>query len=259
VNEKATAKDLKEAWEGVLKRRDEEKLTGFLVENSNLPGPRANLMLAMELGKLVSNSWDGHSEFLKKCINAWTKDEYLRTCRNITLGYIMAEHPEEDEWIARILYEDNFSEGWRPREAVTIGLCRALERRPDDTLALLEKWNKKGDLTVLRNTLVALADPHNLKENEKIRDSLRLYTILAMDAIKNEKETKSKGYDILKKSLGFTVSVAAVEDPKMMQLLDTWVDSDTRPWKNILRSNLKKSRLIKKYPEWTMSLQGRLN
>jgi hypothetical protein len=258
MNEKETAQLLESKWGNILEKDDLDELTKYLTENSNLPGPRANLGLANKLAELVTSNWVDHKKFLRRCIDSWGNDEYLRTCRNIVLGYIAAEHPQEDNWALDLLYLDNFNDEWRPREAVTIGLTESLRRRETYMLQLLHRWNEDNDLRVLRNTLVTLADPGNLRKSLGLREALRTYHLKAMDALRYDSNSKP-GYQMLKKSLGFTLSVAAVEDPEMMRMLRDWVEADIKQWKSVLRSNLKKSRLVKKYPEQTRQLLARLD
>ena len=259
MNEKKTAEILESRWISVLERGDPSELTLFLSENSNLPGPRANLTLAIKLGELFTKSWARYSTFLRRCIDSWGDDEYLRTCRNIVIGYIVAYHSEEDIWTLDLLYQDNLSNEWRPREAVTIGLTKALQQKETYMLQLLHRWNEDNDLMILRNTLVTLADPENLRRSPKIREALRLYTVKAMMDLKDEIRTSMPSYKMLKKSLGFTISVAAVEDPQMIRMFEAWVESDAKQWKSVLKSNLNKNRLAKKYPELTARLKAKLS
>ena len=254
VNEKKSANKLQETWQTYLDNNNIASLTKYLSENSNLPGPRANLTLAYKLAQLASESWPTYTDYLKRCITEWSKDdEYLRTCRNITLGYILASHSSEEHWITPLLYEDNYNSMWRPREAVTLGLEETLRKRPTYTLNLLEGWNN-GDLIVLRNTLMILASPPILSENVSVRESLRQYTVEAMNRIKQDTDSKPKGHDILKKSLGFIISVAVVADPEILILIEKWVKSGEKTWRSILISNLKKKRLTRHYPEETSEL-----
>ncbi len=260
MKEKESADRLERHWESYLKNCGVEEITWFLSDNSNLPGPRANLALAKQVSKLVSRDWETDKSFLKGCLDAWShgNDEYLRFCRNFALGYIMAEYPEEWTWATRLLYEDNFNSLWRPREAVTLGVGEALRRRTTLTLSLLNDWNRNEDLVVLRNTLMILADPEVLPASLETRDALRDYTVKAMKIVKDRSTLKLDGMSLLKKTLGFTISVGAVYDPSMMEKLEEWVDSGAREWRSILKSNLKKNRLTKRYPERTRELLSRL-
>lgn len=260
MREKESAEWLEGRWESYLKNHDVEGITRFLSDHSNLPGPRANLTLAKHFSKLASRDWETDGSFLKNCLDIWGQgnDEYLRFCRNFALGHIMAEHPQEWTWASKLLYEDNFNHLWRPREAVTLGVAEALRRRTTMTLSLLDDWNRNEDPVVLRNTLMILAHPDVLPASRETRDALRGYTVRAMKAVKERSTPKLDGLSLLKKTLGFTISVGAVHDPSMMEKLEEWVDSGAREWRSILKSNLKKKRLIERHPEKTRELLSRL-
>ena len=259
MNEKNSANKLQETWQTYLDDLDVASLTTYLSENSNLPGPRGNLTLAYKLAQLISGNWLNHTDYLKRCITEWsTDDEYLRTCRNVALGFVLASHSSEENWITPLLYEDNYNPMWRPREAVTLGLEETLRKRPEYTLKLLDQWNN-GDLIVLRNTLMVLASPTILSEHASVREALRHYTEEAMKRIKQDADIKPEGYDILKNSLGFTISVAAVADPETLTLMKQWVESREKTWLSILANNLKKKRLAKSYPEETSKMLKELN
>ncbi len=260
MRERESADRLESRWESYLKNHGVEGIRRFLSDNSNLPGPRANITLARTLSELMSRDWETDNSFMKDCLDDWSQgnDEYLRFCRNFVLGYIMAEYPEEWPWATRLLYEDNFNNLWRPREAVTLGVAEALRRRTTLTLSLLDDWNRNEDLVVLRNTLMILADPEVLPKSRETRDALRGYTVKAMKIVKDHSTPMPNGLSLLKKTLRFTISVGAVHDPSMMEKLEEWVDSGAREWRSILKSNLKKNRLTKRHPEKTRELLSRL-
>jgi hypothetical protein len=48
---------------------------------------------------------------------------------------------------------------------------------------------------------------------------------------------------------GFVPSVAAMYDEKVVTDLKEWVKAGVKPWKSIVRSNVKKKRFTKIYPE----------
>jgi len=72
-----------------------------------------------------------------------------------------------------------------------------------------------------------------------------------MNQIKNAnaEDHREDDYKILKKSLGFIISVAAVEDKQLLDDISNWIKSNNKYWNSIIKSNLKKNRLKKKYPE----------
>jgi len=168
MKEKPSADYLDKNWSQFLSQTPDD-LTKYLLKNSNLPGPRGNLTLAMKLASLISGSWGENGVFLKTCFEQWnaSDDEYLLFCLYTSLGYISAEFPEEDGWILGNLLEGNYSKHWRARESVTFALTRMLEKRTEFTLKLLEEWNRDVEVMVLRNTLMALANPKHQNQYRK--------------------------------------------------------------------------------------------
>lgn len=249
MSEKASAQILEEKWPS-LEPLSIEDFTEFISKHSNLPGPRANLTLAYKSAELILRDWRVNETQLRKLLDLWAHslDEYLLLCRNIALGYILSAH--NDEVYEEVLYRQNFHPMWRAREAVTLGLQKTLSSRPDYTLNLLKKWNKSGNTLILRNTLMVLADPPNLKNNEQARDSLRAYIADAMEIVKNSSSEAKRcdDYRLLKKSMGFVPSVAAVYDKRIIEDLERWIKADNKEWETIIRSNLNKSRFRKAYP-----------
>ena len=260
MSEKRSATELEDRWPSILGAMDAGELTGFLSANSNLPGPRSNLTLAFKVAELVQGSWREHEGWLRGCLDDWahSMDEYLLLCRNITLGFILSAY--DDEVYEEVLYRQNFHPMWRAREAVTLGLQKALSGRTGYTLKLLEKWNESGDALILRNTLMVLADPPSLKESQQVRDSLRAYIIKAMALVKHISPEAKRGddYKLLKKSLGFVPSVAAVYDERIIKDMADWARADIKEWKTVVRSNLGKSRLRDAYPLETERIKAAL-
>ncbi|MBN2335425.1 hypothetical protein JXL21_07665 [Candidatus Bathyarchaeota archaeon] len=260
MNEKEAADKLQENWRSILEVEDPAPLTAYLTAYSNLPGPRANLALAYKVGELLTEGWSMHRGFLLRCLDAWAHsgDEYLLTVRNVALGYILSENdaPRFEE----ILYRQNFHPMWRPREAVTLGLQRTLAKCPEHTLSLLTKWNESGELIVLRNTLMVLAEPSQLETNKRLRDELREYIRLGMDRVRTEsaENRRGDGYKLLKKSLGFVISVAAAHDGEVIGDIEQWAGEGVPAWRSILRQNLKMKRFRTKYPRIAEELLSRL-
>jgi hypothetical protein len=261
MSEKTSAQYLQQNWSRFISD-EPDTLTNFLHDNSNLPGPRANLTLGFKLALLVSNSWEKKRGYLKKCLERWknSNDEYLLFCFYTSLGYILAEYPQEDKWALTLLHEGNYSKYWRARESVTFGLSKMLEKRPEFTIGLLKAWNIKKETIILRNTLMALASPKLLALSKDIRNELRDYIRLAMNQIKeaSQQDKKKEDYKLLKKSLGFIISVAAVEDQRLLDDMDSWIESGFKVWRTIIKQNLKKKRLMKKHPSESKKLITKL-
>ncbi|OGD56754.1 hypothetical protein A3K78_06565 [Candidatus Bathyarchaeota archaeon RBG_13_52_12] len=260
MSEKRSAQELETRWPSIMGPKGTGELTGFLSANSNLPGPRSNLTLAFKVAELVQGSWREHEEWLRGRLDDWAHsvDEYLLLCRNITLGYILSAY--DDEAYEEVLFMQNFHPMWRAREAVTLGLQKTLSSRTGYTLKLLERWNESGDALILRNTLMVLADPPSLRDSQQARDSLRAYIIQAMELVKHisPEAKRGDGYKLLKKSLGFVPSVAAVHDGRIVKDMENWARADVKEWKTVVRSNLGKSRLRDAYPLETERIKAAL-
>lgn len=256
MKELDTAKELRHLWSQFT--RDCIGLTNYLFKNSNLPGPRANLTLAFTLGELYLESWHQNKPILGSCLDNWSqsKDEYLLLCRNIVLGYILSDY--NCDMFVEILYKENFNPMWRPREAVTLGLQRTLSKRPDYVLKLLDEWNTSCEPIVLRNTLMILAEPKILQQKPELRDFLRDYIHVGMNLFKEKVVAKKEDMRLLRKSLYFIPSVAVMFDERILSDLFEWAGSDCKSWKSIVKSNVKKKRFIKLFPEESKILLSKL-
>ena len=251
MSERSSAEELTRLWSGFLGEGSEEELTGFLLDHSNLPGPRANLTLVWKTSSLVAESWSAHRGQLKTCLEGWrdSGDEYLLLTLHTALGYIIAEHPEEDEWALRILYEGNFSPLWRAREGVTLGLGAALGKRPELVLGVLREWCSEDSPLLIRNALMVLADPERLEGKPALVEELEAYISRAMNLVRDAtpEDRRDPGFKILKKTLGFVISVAAVEDEAFLGRMEEWIGAGVKAWRPILRSNLKKNRMRRRF------------
>ena len=96
LKEKTSADELEANWAKFLEGSP-DLLRSYLKENSNLPGPRGNLMLAERLSKLVSRTWKENLEYLIEALEQWrtSDNECLLFCYYSTLGHLMAHHSEE--------------------------------------------------------------------------------------------------------------------------------------------------------------------
>jgi hypothetical protein len=249
MSEKEAAKELVLSWNRLISDYSPKPLTDFLKSNSGLPGPRGNLTLAAEVSKLIASYWATKREFLKETIIGWSKsgDEYLMFVAYSTIGYVLSRNPSEDDWAVPILYEANFSRLWRAREGVTIALEALLEDGADFTLGLIEDWCISNNPIVVRNSIVALAHPTQLRRNQAQLDALERYNGVGMGIIAEVADLQDDT-KMLAKSLGFTISVAAEADEDYLDELDRWINDPVKAWRPIIRENLTKARIRKKYP-----------
>ena len=247
------------SWDRLITDCSPGPLTDFLIANSGLPGPRGNLTLAAEASRLIARDWIAKRGFLKCLIVGWSTsgDEYLMFVAHSAIGHILSSNSGEEDWAVPILYEANFSKLWRAREGVTFALEALLENRADLALRLIEEWCKSQDPIVVRNSIVALAHPTQLRRNRVQLDALERYNGIGMEMVA---KPKNAGDDVkmLAKSLGFTLSVAAEADEDYLAQFEKWIDGNVKVWRTIIRENLTKARIAKKYPESVEALLRRL-
>lgn len=230
---------------------DPEKLERFIIENSNLPGPRANLELALALSEIYDNI-----EVLTK----WTEiDEdqadvndpksFLPFCSAVALGRLYTK--TKDKKIVRILKKLASDDRWRIREAVAFGFQRIGEDNFSEIKKIFSEWIEESNNREKRAILVSLAHPKILDRNT----SLFCFEILE-DVF--ETMERDDDFEILKKGLEFTISVYTAACPEYgFSFLEKWMGKD-KVIDDIIRSNLKKKRLLKTHPEKAGDLLKRL-
>lgn len=230
---------------------DPEKLEKFLIENSNLPGPRANLELAFAMSKVYENL-----EILLK----WTEIDanradvddpvsFLPFCAAVALGKLYAK--TGDEKIIRILKKMAGDDRWRIREAVAFGFQRIGEDDFTTLKRIFSGWIVKSGNREKRAILVSLAHPTILD-----RDA----TLFCFETLENvfENMKKDGDFEILEKGLEFVISVYTAAYPEYgFSFMEGWIGKD-RVIDKIIQSNLKKNRLMKKHPEKVRELLKRL-
>jgi hypothetical protein len=253
-------RDLIGLFDEFVETGDAEKLLRYIISNSNLPSPRANLELAAAFSELMEDySGEGEDKLWELVINmtAVSADEapvnapgeFIPFCGAVGVGSIASLSPRFFEPALATLRGLAQDPRWRVREAVAMGLQRLLARRGPDTLKELERWVTSGDWLEMRAVAAAVADPSALRQEETAPSALQLHRDI-MDHVLGTGEHKSEAFRILRKALGYTLSVVVAAVPQdgfeyMAQLIGTQ-DPDVL-W--IVKQNLKKNRLVKKFPE----------
>jgi len=230
---------------------DPEKLERFIIEKSNLPGPRANLELAFALSEVYENL-----EILTK----WTEIDadqadvndprsFLPFCSAVGLGRLYTK--TKDKKIVRVLKKLASDDRWRIREAVAFGFQRIGEDNLSELKRIFSEWIEKSNNREKRAILVSLAHPKILDRNT----SLFCFQILE-DVFKNME--RDDDFEILKKGLEFTISVYTAANPEYgFSFIEKWIGKD-KVIDEIIKSNLKKNRLLKKHPKKAGELLNRI-
>ncbi|MEJ2568512.1 MAG: hypothetical protein P8Z50_06550 [candidate division WOR-3 bacterium] len=218
-----------------------EKLEEFIIENSNLPGPRGNLELAFALAEIYDNldillKW---LEITKDQADANDPKSFPAFCAAVCLGKIYTK--TKDKKLISILQKLSTDRRWRLREAIAFGFQAIGENNFNDLKSIFSEWIKKSNNLEKRAILVSLAHPKFLNE-ENVKFCFEI-----TDTVLKEMD-RENDFDVLKKGLSFTISVFAVPNPDFgFKFIKKWIGKD-KDIDKIMKENLKKNRLAGKYP-----------
>lgn len=261
------SQDLLPLFEAYLRDADSAGIIAYIVEHSNLPGPRGNLEMVEAFGDLVVPLAPAHTAVLWELAVQLSStsaevaptnapEEMLPVCGAVALGALGAARPDLSEDALAKLRSLACDPRWRTREGVCFGLQRLLAEQPQGTVHALRGWVADGDPLEMRAAAAAVAHPPFLSDHAMAADALALHQDI-FDRFPGIVDRRSEPFRVLRKGLAFTLSVvtAAVPDQgfAMMDRLVVTRDSDV-VW--IVRENLKKKRLVKPYPKRVEELQA---
>ncbi|HEM48779.1 MAG TPA: hypothetical protein ENO27_01080 [Caldithrix sp.] len=223
----------------------------YLMDHSNLPGPRGNLELLFAVQEV------GDESFFFKCLKynesvapTNTPGEFVATCGAAGLGKLIAEAKTEYFEQLKKLAADN---RWRVREGVAFALQYIGKQKMDLLLTEMKKWMKEN-LFVQRAIVAGLCEPVLIKNHNHAGQVLDILTEIIQNFSKIENR-KDESFRVLKKGLAYGLSVAVVAFPEKgkqaFAVLAKIEDKDIR-W--ILKENLKKNRLIKMDEAWVKEM-----
>ena len=230
---------------------DPVKLEKFLMENSNLPGPRGNLELGFALAEIYENidvlaKW---TDIDARQAGVNDPRSFLPFCSAVCLGKMYTK--SKDDKIIQILKKFACDDRWRIREAAAFGFQMIGEKDFSELERIFSGWILKSSNREKRAILVSLAHPKFLDE----KTSLFCFEILEYVL---ENLEKDDDFEIVRKGLDFTISVYTAANPEYgFSLMEKWIGKDNVIDK-IIRSNLRKNRLLRKYPKKTEELLKRI-
>jgi hypothetical protein len=253
-------RDLAQFFDEFLTTEDERAIIDYLLAHSNLPGRRGNLELAGAFAELAEDYYEKDIErvwnFCLKLTEVSAEEapvndpkEFLPFCGACALGAIGSVSPTlYRNALARLNALAN-DPRWRTREGVAMGIQKLVEREGEKTLKELESWIVTGKWLAMRAVAAGVAEPALLKDKHTAKQALELHKKI-FDRILNGNERKGDAFKVLRKGLGYSLSVVVAAIPEegfeyMRQLAES-PDNHIR-W--ILKENLKKNRLIKNYPD----------
>jgi len=235
--------------------RDLAEWEPFLLEQSALPGPRANLELATaaaeEAEEEVLRGW---AAVAPDAAPFGSTAEFLPVCGVIGLGRLLADGDRSALVDLRRLAGDP---RWRVREAVAIALQRFGGADFPALLTELQRW-ACGSLLERRAAVAALCEPRLLSNPDRSRDVLTLLGRVTAE-LKDTDEHPSDAFRALRQTLGYAWSVAIVALPeKGKPAFERLLASGDRDVRWIVRQNLRKRRLLRLDAGWVTRLSERL-
>jgi hypothetical protein len=222
----------------------------FLLSESNLPGPRANLELAFAV------AMEGTEEQLLRYAKMTSEDapgntpgEFLAVCGVVGLGYLAARGEGEH---FSLLREKASDPRWRIREAVALGLQKFGERSVETLLRLMHAWST-GSLLEKRAVVATLCEPKLLRDPAAASDTLDLLDEIT-ESLLAESDRRTEAFKILRKGLAYGWSVVVASQPELGKpRMAKWIRSEDSDIRWIMVQNLKKKRLRKMDASWVES------
>jgi hypothetical protein len=233
-----------------------ENWDAYLLQESGLPGPRANL----ELARAVADEGDRelferYLAFDAAAAPANTPHEFLAFCGVLGLGTLLTRGQEGVLEALRLHASDP---RWRIREAVAMALQRLGEADMDALLAEMEQWSQ-GNLLQQRAAAAALCHPDLLGEGAQAERVLQILDNITASLLGVE-DRRSDEFKALRKGLGYCWSVAVCALPAAgKQRMEAWLTSEDQDVRWIMKQNLAKKRLAHMDAEWVAACQAQLD
>jgi hypothetical protein len=235
------------------------EIEDLLIKNSNLPGPRGNLTLAFKFAdyfareSISKNLWD----LLNRWVNISSEEaptnnprEYLTFCGILALGTHHSHAGEDEKRFIMNLFKTVMNDKrWRIKESAAMGLQRIAEKDFHTIENYFSLWYKNANCLEKRAFVATLAHPPILKNKEIAQFSLKISEDILNDILSASKTIRrSEDFTVLSKGLQYALSVfVACQPEEGFDLLKKYARLHDSDLHKIIKSNLSKSRLTKKY------------
>jgi hypothetical protein len=233
----------------------------YLLAHSGLPGPRANLELALAAAEVCPASE----------LRRWAKlgpddaptgraEEFLAFCGVLGLG---RELVSGDGRALSELRRHASDSRWRLREAVAMALQRWGDSDFAALVAAMGAW-ARGSWLERRAAAAALCEPALLRTVERTGDAIGVLTVATAGiAEASAEDRRSDDFKALRKGLGYCWSVAVAAAPEVARpafedLVERAAASGDGDLVWVARENLRKRRLERVDPEWAARLLARI-
>jgi HEAT repeat protein len=220
----------------------------FLLAESGLPGPRANLELAQAVAEEGDEAlFDRYLAIGADQAPANSPLEFLPVCGVLGMGRLLAEGRDD---LLPALRRCASDPRWRTREAVAMALQRLGDGNMDALLQAVTPW-AQGNLLEQRAAVAALCEPRLLGNPAQVRQVLSLLDRVTAGLVPLANR-RSDEFRVLRQGLGYCWSVAVVALPgEGKAAMEKWLASNDPDVRWIMRENLKKDRLARMDREWT--------
>jgi hypothetical protein len=234
---------------------DEKDWTSYLLENSGLPGPRANLELMqayVELG--AEKDFIPLLDFTSDLAPEDTPEEFLAFCGTVGLGEIIANGLRE---YLPDLRKQASDPRWRIREAVAMAL-QIIGKHDFYLLSFICSEWVSGNFLEQRALAAGICEPELLSDPRHAELALQLLDQITQ-LLSGVEKRKSEEFRVLRKGLGYCWSVAVAANPEFGKpAFEKLVDLKDQDVTWIIRENLKKNRLVRMDRAWVDTLSARL-
>ena len=170
----------------------------YLLQESGLPGPRANLELAAAVAE------EGDLKFFQECLSydqpglaTNVPTDYLVFCGVVGTGKLLAKGDPSGLPILRQYASDA---RWRLREGVALGLQYLGAQDMPALIAEMAEWSQ-GNFYEQRAAAAALCEPKLLKREDEVVRVLEILDAITA-AIPHVNERKRDDFIALRKGLG---------------------------------------------------------
>ncbi len=227
----------------------------FLLQESGLPGRRANL----ELAHAAADAGDGDMFERWRAFDAEkaptnSPHEFLAFCGVLGLGTLLARGNEQ---ALQKLRRHASDPRWRIREAVAMALQRLGQADMKALLQEMEAWSK-GSLLEQRAAVAALCAPSQLGEARQVERVLKILDAVTA-SLEQAVDRKNDDFKALRKGLGYCWSVAAAAYPKAgKNMMERWFVSGDQDVRWVMKENLRKKRLARMDAEWVAAARLQL-
>ena len=227
----------------------------YLLAESRLPGPRANLELLDAAGDVLDRD-----TALRLAVQdpaeapAGTGREFLPCCGLVAVGRLVAEG---DAALVALLRTAAGDPRWRVRESVAIALQRWGDADAREMAAAIEPWTNGSPLEA-RAAVAAICEPRLLGDPEVLAAAVRILDA-ATGTLAAIPRPRGEPGRVLGAALGYGWSVAVAADPlATLSGFERWVAVDDTDIRRMIRENLSKARFERAAPEALAALRSRV-